>query len=149
MTSLLSMNKKIVGIVLLVIIGLFGVSLFRFTGKGNNSHVIPPTPTVMPASQETVLHAITEEFSKKYNKPLSDFIIAVNTDVGNYAKGSVSLKGEGGGGLWFAAKVKNRWQLVYDGNGIIPCSDLRQYPDFPSSLIPQCFDDEKNVLIER
>lgn len=143
------MNKKIVGIVLLVIIGLFAVFLFRFTGKGNNSHVISPTPTVTPASQETVLHAVTGEFSKKYNKPLSDFIIAVNTDMGNYAKGSVSLKGEGGGGLWFAAKVNNRWRLVYDGNGIIPCSDLKQYPDFPSSLIPQCFDDEKNVLIER
>ena len=57
--------------------------------------------------------------------------------------------GEGGGGRWFAAKVNGLWKLVWDGNGIIKCSDLADYPEFPVSMIPECFDEASDKLVKR
>lgn len=139
------MNKR--RLFVLVVIGLSVVLLFSIL-RNRNTQLVSTSSTISP-TQEKVVSDINKEFSKKYNKPLDAFILTLDTELGDYAKGSVQQKGEGGGGLWFAVKVNNGWQLVYDGNGIIPCKDLKQYPDFPSNLIPQCFDDSKNMLIER
>lgn len=142
------MNKRILLFVLVVSAGLSATLIYSFAGNRNNN--IASTPlTVTAMSSEKVIRDLSKEFSKKYNKPLDVFKLSLDTDLGSYAKGSVLLKEEGGGGIWFGAKVNDVWQLVYDGNGIIPCSDLKQYPDFPSSLIPQCFDDNINMLINR
>ena len=64
---------------------------------------------------------------------------------GNYAKGMASAGG--GGAMWFAAKVNGTWKLVFIGNGSIQCSQLTDYPDFPNTMIPECWDavNQKNV----
>ena len=41
------------------------------------------------------------------------------------------------------------WEIVWDGNGIITCEALTKYPDFPSDLIPQCYDQTKNTMVIR
>lgn len=112
--------------------------------------VIVPTAQVVSATpQDTMLKSVAEALSKKYHKPADSYIVTLSTKSGNYAKGSVTVMGEQGGGLWFAANVYGVWQLVYDGNGIVTCSNLTAYPDFPSTLIPQCFDEGSNTLKKR
>lgn len=142
------MNKKVIVFGLLVVVGLSVVLLF---GLFNRQHkeTLSNTPSITITSEKPILKAIAKDFSKKYNKPLDAFVITIDIDAGNYAKGAVSFKGEMGGGLWFAAKRNGEWQLVFDGNGIIDCNNLKNYPDFPNTLIPQCFDKDKNVLIKR
>jgi len=64
---------------------------------------------------------------------------------GNYAKGMAG--GSGGGAVWFAAKVNGTWKLVFIGNGTVQCSQLVNYPNFPNTMIPECWDavNQKNV----
>jgi hypothetical protein len=75
------------------------------------------------------------------------FVITVSKIDGSYAKGTAS--DDGGGGMWFAAKVGDVWKLVWDGNGVIQCSDLSAYPSFPSSMIPECWDDATQKTVKR
>jgi hypothetical protein len=51
--------------------------------------------------------------------------------------------------MWFAAKVEGKWTLVYDGNGIILCSEVAPYPDFPKTMIPECWDGKTNKIVVR
>jgi hypothetical protein len=82
---------------------------------------------------------IKEAFSKKYGQPIDKYIIAISTNTGTHAKGSVSFTDEMGGGIWFAAKTEKGWELVADGQGPVLCSVADSYA-FPSSLIPECID---------
>ncbi|OGM81015.1 hypothetical protein A2594_01995 [Candidatus Woesebacteria bacterium RIFOXYD1_FULL_41_28] len=77
----------------------------------------------------------------------SDWTISVTGMEGDFAKGSVST-GDGGG-MWFAAKVNGVWKLVWDGNGIIECSSVSPYPNFPADMIPQCYSTASGQLITR
>ena len=100
------------------------------------------------ASEETELSQKMEELLKmKYKEDVVNMKVRVTMIEGNYAKGEVSV--DGGGGLWFAVKRNNEWILVWDGNGIIQCSDLTGYSDFSSSIIPACFDKGSEKLINR
>lgn len=83
----------------------------------------------------------------KHGSEANSLNITVAAIEGDYAKGGAS--GQGGGGLWFAAKVNGTWQLVWDGNGIIRCSDLAAYPQFPNSMISGCYDETAGKLINR
>jgi len=64
---------------------------------------------------------------------------------GNYARGMASASA--GGAIWFAAKVNGMWKLVFIGNGTVQCSQLLNYPNFPNTMIPECWDavNQKNV----
>lgn len=76
--------------------------------------------------------------------------VTVAEVAGNYARGGVGGVEPGpGGGMWFAAKVNGNWKIVYDGNGIIFCEALADYPDFPTSMIPQCFDETTQAVVKR
>lgn len=76
--------------------------------------------------------------------------ITISSNDGTYAKGGVRDKNEvAGGGYWFAKKVSGKWEIVADGNGMILCSSLKAYPDYPVSLIPECYDDVKAMNIKR
>ena len=52
-------------------------------------------------------------------------------------------------GIWFAAKVGGVWELVWDGNGSIYCSDLVNYPDYPIDMIPECYDEIEGKIVNR
>ena len=71
---------------------------------------------------------------------------SVSQIQGNYARGMVSATAGGAG--WFAAKVNGTWKLVFIGNGTVQCSQLADYPDFPNTMIPECWDElnQKNVM---
>lgn len=72
--------------------------------------------------------------------------VKVSTNDGKYASGTATASG--GGGYFFAAKVNGVWQVIADGNGVILCTSLTNYPDFPKTLIPECYDQAtgKNVI---
>lgn len=116
-----------------------------------------PIPTPIPSASAsatvkaddngTILSSVKAALIAKHGADFSDLNYSINKVEGNYASGGVS--GTGGGGMWFAAKVGVDWKIVSDGNGVILCSDLVAYPNFPKDLIPECWDASVNKLITR
>lgn len=115
------------------------------TGTSTNTPTVIATPSVDETS--VIKTTIKKALVKKHGESANKLNVTVTKVVGNYSQGGAS--GEGGGGMWFAAKVDNEWKLVWDGNGIILCEDLADYPDFPKTFIPQCYDQKTDKLIER
>jgi hypothetical protein len=87
-------------------------------------------------------------FAEKYGPPTDRYLVEVERDTGMFAKGSIRFTDEPGGGLWFAARTTQGWELVFDGNGIIPCSAIAGH-DFPADMVPQCLDEESGELLQR
>lgn len=110
---------------------------------------IKTAPKNEKITEQSTREIISGLFSQKYNKPADAFLIQVGTDTGAFAKGSVNFTDAPGGGIWFAAKTANGWELAFDGNGIVPCEAANKY-NFPKDMIPQCFDaQDGNKLITR
>lgn len=97
------------------------------------------------------LQAIAQALAQKNNwDTWENLVITISSNDGTYAKGGVTEKNaEAGGGFWFAKKVSGKWEIVADGNGIILCSSLTAYPDYPKSLIPSCYDKTKDTIVTR
>lgn len=110
---------------------------------------VTPTASSQPVVDEKTIvsTAIKQAIATKHNSDVSTLTVAVSLIDGNYAKGSVSDAMSGG--MWFAAKVNGEWQLVSDGNGVILCADVEPYPDFPTSMIPECWNESTQELVER
>lgn len=109
------------------------------------------SPTVSPtkgedAAAENITDLIKATLMKKNNWPSISGTLKISTNDGTYASGS--LVGDGGGGYWFAKKINGEWVIVADGNGVITCAQMAPYPDFPKTLIPECYDEAtgKNVV---
>ena len=98
--------------------------------------------------EKSTQEAVTGLIAEKYGRPADSVEIEVMADTGTFAKGSVRYTDEPGGGLWFAAKTANGWELAFDGNGIIPCEAANRY-DFPTDMVPQCIDtgNENNLIV--
>lgn len=82
------------------------------------------------------VEAITEIIALKYNKPVSEVFIRIDQENAKYAKGGVSFAPKGGpGGVFLAAKINDKWELVYDGNGSIDCEKIKANYEFPSEML--------------
>ena len=104
-----------------------------------------PTPTV---DEKAVIENVIKKYiALKHGSNEDSLTLTVSKIEGNYAQGGVS--DEGGGGMWFAAKEDSVWKLVWDGNGVIECSDISLYPDFPTSMIPECYDSTTQSSVQR
>lgn len=122
-----------------------------------NTEVAPPietstpsptlTPTVTPRDDSVLVAAIKSALITKYGQNAGDLKVSVSKIEGEYAQGTVSENGGGGG--WFAARLNGFWTLVWDGNGQIDCVDISPYPQFPTDMIPECWDASANKLIIR
>ena len=91
---------------------------------------------------------IQEALVEKHGASAQNLDISVAEIDGDYARGGASEEGLGGG-MWFAAKVDNTWELVWDGNGTIECESISPYPDFPSRMISECYDQQTGVVKQR
>lgn len=152
---------------ILLTLGLILVAGYYFT-KNYNFNLVPkstslsPTtaiteapksettlePTMSPTAGEEDLEDIIKQLIiDKHGSDASGLTISVSSRQGNYAKGSANE--QGGGGMWFAVKVNGSWKLVYDGNGVITCDSLKDYPDYPISFIPECFDNATSEVVAR
>ncbi len=53
-----------------------------------------------------------------------------------------------GGGWFLAAEVGGQWVIVDDGNGTVSCEKINPY-NFPTTLVPECWSDATQDLIQR
>lgn len=79
---------------------------------------------------------IQQLFYEKYPKYAETISVKVTQETENHARGSISFEPGAAGGNFLAAKIDGNWQIVFDGNGQIPCS-LSQY-DFPGEMLADC-----------
>lgn len=80
---------------------------------------------------------------------LTGMKVTIHKHLGKYiAGGVVPISEPGGGGYVFAAKENGEIKIVADGNGVIMCAMLKDYPDYPVYLISACVD-ETGDLIQR
>jgi len=105
-------------------------------------------PTVPPAETKSDLEKIKELFAQKYSKSIGEVDVTINKNTGTYASGGVSFAGEMGGAMWLAYKKDANWQIIFDGNGTIPCESIEPY-DFPNDMVPECWDSSLQKLIKR
>jgi len=104
----------------------------------------------MGSEEEILAESVKEAIVDRRGGDPNDLEVTVDTIDGDYASGGARNVGAvAGGGMWFAAKVDGKWELVWDGNGTIMCSDLKNYPNFPGRMIPECYDEEAGKLIAR
>lgn len=86
---------------------------------------------------EDLNNIIVSLFAEKYPENAGSISIDVTNRTANHARGSVSFAEGMAGGNWLATKIDGNWQLVYDGNGVIPCS-LRTEYGFPDEMLTDC-----------
>lgn len=93
---------------------------------------------------------IKQALVAKHSWNADDIIVTISTNDGTYASGGVNEKDAlGGGGYFFAAKKGGTWNIVADGNGTISCESLVPFPDFPSKLIPECWNESTGKVVVR
>lgn len=121
------------------------------TTIGNNSASPAPAATAAPSptpnEEDFLKAAVKAALVAKRGQDASSLNISVTKVEGSYASGMASSTG--GGGLWYAAKINGNWNLVWDGNGTISCSDLTPYPNFPTSMISQCWNSVSQTIVNR
>lgn len=107
-------------------------------------------PTIVPSLTATVdetkvlIAAVKAALVVEHGPDAANLDVTVSKIEGNYAEGAAST--QGGGAMWFAAKINGTWQLVWDGNGEILCSALIAFPSFPADMIPECWDANNNLV---
>lgn len=106
-----------------------------------------PSSTQIADEKIAIVSAIQLALVAKHGPDAQSLNVTVSKIEGDYAQGGAS--GQGGGGMWFAAKVLGEWKLVWDGNGVIQCSDIAPYPAFPKDMIPQCWDTLTDKIVNR
>lgn len=78
---------------------------------------------------------------------LTGMKVTIHKHLGRYiAGGVVPVSEPGGGGYVFAAKKNGEIKIVADGNGVIMCAMLEDYPDYPAYLISACVDEMGNSI---
>ncbi len=97
--------------------------------------------------EENCYENLTEEIqyllAEKYEKPTSEVQVTITKETDEHAAGSVKF-GEGRigeGGVFLAIKIDNIWQLVFDGNGSIDCTKMREEYNFPDEILKPNFCD--------
>jgi hypothetical protein len=146
-------NKLLLLVVIFLII-LIGAASYLLIGKDRRiqENIQENTQTETTVEPVTVSdeEAIKGLLDKKYGNDPKTTSLTISNNEGDYAKGGYGMSDpQGGGGLWFAAKVDGNWEIVYDGNGIITCDRLNNYPNYPVSFIPECWNSNLNKMIER
>jgi hypothetical protein len=146
-------------VLVLIILAAVGYGAYYFgvksTDKTSNqtaqqpSNTFSPTETPTPTVDESaaLISDIRTALIAEHGQDAASLNITVKTIEGDYAQGDASE--QGGGGMWYAAKVNGVWKLVWDGNGAIQCSSIAPYPNFPTDILPQCWDDKTQNPIKR
>lgn len=159
------MDRKFILIIglILVVLALIGGGFLWWSMKPNAPVIEPsisPTPVsspeVIPTPEETPseeegtksdLEQIREAFAEKYNRSVSEVDATIDNNTGTHANGLVRFAGEIGGGWWLAYNDGTGWIIVADGNGSVLCDDIEGY-NFPTNMVPECWDEATNTLIQ-
>lgn len=106
-----------------------------------------------PSMEDEIIDGLKKEYT--YLASLEDqdnkFQINIETLDGNFAIGTYRLKQEkpGSSGTWFARKDSGKWKTFNVGDiGYWGSCQKFWQNDFPQEMIPDCWDTEKNMLVE-
>ena len=83
-----------------------------------------------------VAKEIKNQFIKKYPKYAQTISVDIKKETENYARGYIGFEIGSPGGIFLATKIDGQWQIIFDGNGQIPCS-LSTY-GFPNEMLADC-----------
>lgn len=92
------------------------------------------TGLILP--DETTSEAIKKIFAEKYPKYAETVTVSINQETPDHARGDVIFETGAPGGYFLAARIDGTWEVVFDGNGQIPCS-LSSY-GFPDKMLFDC-----------
>lgn len=84
----------------------------------------------------TTADQLKQVFAQKYPQFATTIDITISKESGNHVRGGVSMVAGEPGGIFLAAKKDAGWEIVFEGNGVIPCtlSDL----GFPPEMLADC-----------
>lgn len=103
-----------------------------------------------PDETEALKTAIRDAVAAQTKTPPEEISVTVSKISGDFASGGVGPVTPGpGGGMWFAARTNGTWKLVWGGNGMISCADLADYPNYPTDMIPECYDLKTGSMVKR
>jgi len=83
-----------------------------------------------------VREEVQKLFVEKYPRYTNTLTVNINQETENHLRGSVIFEIGAPGGVFLATKIDGTWQIVFDGNGQIPCS-LSKY-GFPTNMLADC-----------
>lgn len=135
---------------------VFAILLSVFVLAGCGTPVVeeetPVDDESTPVVEENVPAALDVETAKDALQDkhpdwdVSEMTVVVEESDENFATGGV---GDGpGGGMFFAANTDDGWVIAWDGNGMISCADIEPY-DFPTDMIPECYDYDTDTSVKR
>ena len=75
-------------------------------------------------------------FTLKYPEYRGSITIRIDQQTSDHIRGGVTFVDDQAGGIFLATKIDGVWQLVFDGNGAIPCSSNKY--GFPSEMLVDC-----------
>ncbi len=152
-------NSWKIGFFTLLALLIIGVNVFVwfFWGKGmilKTTLTPSPTPTVKvelietsaPIIDET--EAIKEAVFNKTGLTKNEALVTIDENTGQFAKGGIKEYEAVGGAYWIAAKTATGWVCVYDGQSQPTCQQIDSY-NFPIDMVPECLDENGEVVIER
>jgi hypothetical protein len=77
-------------------------------------------------------------FSEKYSKDVDEITLNIAYQALEHMRGMVSLGNTpADSGIFLATKIDGSWEIVFDGNGSIPCEIAAEY-GFPISFVDDC-----------
>ncbi|MBD3208527.1 MAG: hypothetical protein GF370_03685 [Candidatus Nealsonbacteria bacterium] len=132
------MPKTIIAILLVVIIG---VGYWAFSGPVSAPESMPEEEDPGKETVASKEEAIKNLFAQKYDKEASAITLKISQGTDSHVRGGVTLPpgGSENSGLFLAAKTNGNWELVFDGQGALPCSEIESY-NFPVYMATECID---------
>jgi len=129
--------------------GEFSASSSSSAAADSSSTSAPSASSTAPEeSDESVIETLKLLFAQKYEKRIDDIFVTISKREGDYLVGSVKFAGEEAGAHVLAAKVNGSWKIIFDGNGMWTC-DIVDVVDFPSTLVPECLDENTMEVVNR
>lgn len=72
----------------------------------------------------------------KYKQPVEAIIVEIKKESARFAEGRVWISKQAGeGNRWMAAKPKDKWEIVYDGQAPINCQKITKEYELPPSVL--------------
>lgn len=94
--------------------------------------------TGLIAPENSVNDTIKQLFSEKYPQYAETLSVDIKQEDENHLRGEINFEIGAPGGIFLATKTNDVWEIVFDGNGAIPCS-LVEY-GFSEEMLSDCSD---------
>ena len=99
-------------------------------------------------TEEDVL-TVRKKLAEGFGLDLAEVQITVESESEiNYMTGYVNVGESDKGGIYFAARVGDSWEIAHNGVGVVYCDMVDKY-DFPVGLVPKCYDMGTGISKER